>query len=97
MCVCMCVCVHVCVCVCVCVCVRVCVFVCVCVSVCLSEVVRTALLISLFTFFEKQRFSLKPSSQYDADLGVTSGASASGVNGVADDRSQFGIPSVCTT
>ena len=37
----------------------------------------------------------KPISQYDADLGVTSGAS--GVNGVADDRSQFNVPSVCTT
>ena len=41
-------------------------------------------------------FILKPTSQYDADLGVTSEASASGVNGVADDHSQFSDPSVCT-
>ena len=40
-------------------------------------------------------YKLKPSSQYDADLGVMSGASVSGINGLAEDRSQFSVPSIC--
>ena len=55
---------------------------CVCVCVCVCVHAHTAI---QRTFFKANTVShvvvgLKPSSQYDADLGVMSGASASGVN-----------------
>ena len=40
-------------------------------------------------------YKLKPSSQYNADLGVMSGVSVSGVNELAEEHSQFSVPNVC--